>query len=110
MEESVFHVTGQQTGEPDDVINNCGAPVSTAAAPSSVDDSDDDGGSSGSDTAAQLLLQFAADHNHKRPHELSTADDTAKRHKSHGKGRKLTVTAAVPAVLQVITPCNHGQL
>lgn len=89
MDENIYHTSGQQAGEPDDVINNCGAPAGTAAADSSADDSDDDAGSSGSDTAAQLLLQFAADHSHKRQYELGDTDDTAKRHRSHSKGAAL---------------------
>ncbi|WIA15998.1 hypothetical protein OEZ85_012734 [Tetradesmus obliquus] len=74
MDEDIYHTSGQQAGEPDDVINNCGAPAGTAAADSSADDSDDDAGSSGSDTAAQLLLQLAADHSHKRQYELGSND------------------------------------
>jgi hypothetical protein len=89
VDESMFHTSAQQAGEPDDMINNCGDPAGTAAADSSADDSDDDGGSSGSDTAAQLLLQFAADHTHKRLHELGSTDDTAKRRRSHSKGGEL---------------------
>jgi hypothetical protein len=105
MDFNTFNCSVQQPGAPDDVINNCGAPAMTAAAAaadSSAMDSDDDGGSSGSDTAAQLLLQFAADHKHQKQYELNSTDDTRSWHRRHSKGGLRAAAACCSCVTCVL--------
>jgi hypothetical protein len=105
---NMFNPSIQQPGGRDDVINNWGAPAITAAADSSANDSDDEGGSSGSDTAAQLLLQFAADHKHQKQYELNSTDDIGSRQRRHSRGGLRAAAACcscVECVLQAY-PCH----
>jgi hypothetical protein len=112
---NMFKFSVQQPAAPDDLINNWRAPAMTAAAAaadSSAVDSDDDAGSSGSDTAAQLLLQFAADHKYQKQYELSSTDDTRSWHRRHSKGGLVLqlLAACVPPVSCKHTRVTRGQL